>query len=373
MLGVYFHIPFCRHACHYCDFHFSTLLKNKAEVVECMQLELNNRKEEWLNVELSSVYFGGGTPSVLNENEFKKLIEPLTCGIVNTTEITVEVNPEDVTKQFLNQMRAFEVNRLSIGVQSFFDDDLMAMNRKHSGQEAESAIKRAQDAGFQNITADLIFGIPQSSTSKFIMNIEKLFSFSLPHFSSYALTVEENTVFGKWERQGKLVEATDERMENEFFLLHELSKKAGYEHYELSNYARAGQRSVHNSNYWKRVPYLGVGPGAHSYANGMRRWNVSNNNKYANSLRRNNNGYFETEKLSQRDNWNERLMTGLRTKEGVLWNEFPETWRQRHASDFEEWSVKKWIQVDEHGVSFLPAGWLISNSLISHLFLTHED
>ena len=373
MLGVYFHIPFCRHACHYCDFHFSTLLKNKEEVIDCMHVELERRKEEWVHSELSSIYFGGGTPSVLNENEFKKLFNPLVPGISNTTEITVEVNPEDVTLPFLNQMRAFGVNRLSIGVQSFFDDDLHGMNRKHSGQEAESAIKRAQDVGFENLTADLIFGIPHSSTSKFLMNIEKLFSFSLPHFSSYALTIEEKTAFGKWEKQGKLFEVPDERMENEFFLLHNLSEKAGYEHYELSNYALVGRRSVHNSNYWKGIPYVGIGPGAHSYSHGNRRWNVSNNNEYVRSIRSEDGRYYELEKLRVVDKLNERLMTGLRTKEGVLWNEFPSSWREEHANVLEEWQKKQWLQQDEKGFSLLPAGWLISNNLISHLFLTHED
>ncbi len=342
-------------------------------MIDCMQMELLARKEEWTNTEFSSVYFGGGTPSVLNEEEFKRLFDPIAPGIQNSTEITVEVNPEDVSTQFLGQMRAFGVTRLSIGVQSFFDDDLFAMNRKHSGQEAESAIKRAQDAGFENITADLIFGIPHSSTEKFLSNMEKLLSFSLPHFSSYALTIEEKTAFGKWRNAGKLSEVSDVRMETEFFLLHEHAGLAGYEHYELSNYARNGNRSKHNSNYWKGIPYLGIGPGAHSYSNGVRRWNVSNNNQYVKCLHSNESTYFETEVLTEIDILNERLMTGLRTKEGVLWSEFPAVWKANNTEAIESWAHENLVNLEDNGFSLTPAGWLISNNLISHLFLTNED
>ncbi|MFM7770995.1 MAG: radical SAM family heme chaperone HemW, partial [Bacteroidota bacterium] len=327
MLGVYFHIPFCRHACHYCDFHFSTQLKYEDLVLDAMRQEMAKRKLEWSEKVIGSIYLGGGTPSVLSEKNLMSLVTPLFKQSTNDTEITIEVNPEDVSNDFLKILRQLNFNRISIGIQSFFDDDLASMNRKHTGEAALSAVKRAQDFGIENITADLIYGIPNSSTSKFQENVGRLLELSLPHFSAYCLTVEKNTVYDRLERQGQLPQVSEDRIEDEFFYLHNRAVQHGFDHYELSNYALPGKQSVHNSNYWKRFPYVGFGPGAHSFEKNLRRWNVSNNQHYVRAIAKGVEDYFEFERLTAIDELNEKLMTELRTAKGIQFSDFPDGWK----------------------------------------------
>ncbi|MEY3834622.1 MAG: radical family heme chaperone HemW [Bacteroidota bacterium] len=368
MMGVYFHIPFCRHACHYCDFHFSTKLDAQEELVQAMLKEIALRKEEWSQSEISTVYFGGGTPSLLTESQLGRILEGLAEGLSTAKEITLEANPEDLTPDYLRMLQRLGINRLSIGVQSFFDEHLEYMNRKHSGSQAEAAIKRAQDIGITNITADLIFGIPIATFSQWQSNVEQLIQLDIPHFSAYALTVEEKTVFGARQKKGILEPQVDEEVEKSFLYLDATAKLLGYEHYELSNYAKPGFRSVHNGNYWKGVPYVGMGPSAHSYSEGKRRWNVSNNPQYIRSIELKKE-FYEVEELTEVDRWNERIMVGLRTCEGIDWKDFPEEWKKDNERNFLKFVEVGNAEIDENGFRLTPKGWLISDHIISTLFI----
>jgi len=368
MMGVYFHIPFCRHACHYCDFHFSTKLDAQEDLVVAMLKEMELRKEEIVQHEINTIYFGGGTPSVLKEMQLGRLLDALGNGVANATEITLEANPEDLTSEYLRMVQRLGINRLSIGVQSFYDEHLEYMNRKHTGAQAEAAIKRAQDAGLTNITADLIFGIPIATFSQWQSNVEQLLQLEIPHFSAYALTVEEKTVFGARQKKGILEPQKDEEVEKSFLYLDETAKLLGYEHYELSNYAKPGFRSVHNGNYWKGIPYVGIGPSAHSFSNGKRRWNVSNNAQYNRSIELKKD-FFEVEELTEVDRLNERIMVGLRTHEGIDWKHFPADWKNDNERNFFKFVEGGNAVMDETRFRLTPKGWLISDHIISTLFL----
>lgn len=368
MMGVYFHIPFCRHACHYCDFHFSTKLDAQEDLVVALLKEMELRKEEIIQHEINTIYFGGGTPSVLTEMQLGRLLDALGNGVANATEITLEANPEDLTSEYLRMVQRLGINRLSIGVQSFYDEHLEYMNRKHTGSQAEAAIKRAQDAGLTNITADLIFGIPIATFSQWQSNVEQLLQLEIPHFSAYALTVEEKTVFGARQKKGILEPQKDEDVEKSFLYLDETAKMLGYEHYELSNYAKPGFRSVHNGNYWKGIPYVGIGPSAHSFSEGKRRWNVSNNPQYIRSIELKKD-FFEVEELTEIDRLNERIMVGLRTCEGLDWKDFPADWKKDNERNFFKFVEGGNAVMDETGFRLTPKGWLISDHIISTLFL----
>jgi oxygen-independent coproporphyrinogen-3 oxidase len=368
MMGVYFHIPFCRHACHYCDFHFSTKLDAQEDLVVAMLKEMALRKEEFVQHETSTIYFGGGTPSLLTESQLGRMLESLGEGISSAKEITLEANPEDLTPEYLRMLQRVGINRLSIGVQSFYNEHLEYMNRKHTGAQAEAAIKRAQDTGITNITADLIFGIPIATFSQWQSNVEQLLQLEIPHFSAYALTVEEKTVFGVRQKKGMLEPQKDEEVEKSFLYLHETAKLLGYEHYELSNYAKPGFRSVHNGNYWKGIPYAGFGPSAHSFSEGKRRWNISNNPQYIRFIELKKE-FFEVEELTEVDRLNERIMVGLRTCEGIEWKDFPDDWRKENERNFFKYVEGGNAEMDEVGFRLTPKGWLISDHIISTLFI----
>lgn len=367
-MGVYFHIPFCRHACHYCDFHFSTKLDAQEELVNALLKEIALRKDAWSQGEMSTIYFGGGTPSLLTESQLGRILESLGEGVATAKEITLEANPEDLTAEYLRILQRLGINRLSIGVQSFFNEHLEYMNRKHTGAQAEAAIKRAQDTGITNITADLIFGIPIATFAQWQSNVEQLLSLEVPHFSAYALTVEEKTVFGVRQKKGILEPQKDEEVEKSFLYLDQTAKLLGYEHYELSNYAKPGFRSVHNGNYWKGIPYVGMGPSAHSYSDGKRCWNISNNAQYIRSIELKKD-FFECEELTEIDRLNERIMVGLRTCEGVNWKDFPDEWRTDNERNFFNFVESGNAILDDNGFRLTPKGWLISNHIISTLFL----
>lgn len=367
-MGVYFHIPFCRHACHYCDFHFSTKLDAQEDLVVAMLKEMALRKEELSQSEISTIYLGGGTPSILTEMQLGRLLDALGDSVSNATEITLEANPEDLTFEYLRMVQRLGINRLSIGVQSFYNEHLEYMNRKHTGAQAEAAIKRAQDVGLTNITADLIFGIPIATFSQWQSNVEQLLQLEIPHFSAYALMVEEKTVFGARQKKGMLEPQNDEEIEKSFLYLDETANLLGYEHYELANYAKPGFKSVHNGNYWKGIPYVGIGPSAHSFSEGKRRWNVSNNPQYVRSLELKKD-FFEVEELSEVDRLNERIMVGLRTCEGIQWKDFPDKWKIENERNFVKFVEGENAVIDEAGFRLTMRGWLISDYIISTLFL----
>lgn len=321
MSGIYIHIPFCKQACHYCDFHFSTSMKKKEEMVLALAKELQLRKNELqqeteLDV-IDTIYFGGGTPSVLMVDEIRFLIDTVRqyYSVATHPEITLEANPDDLSEENLKAFAEIGINRLSIGIQSFFEDDLQLMNRAHNSVEAEKCLELATRY-FENISLDLIYGIPGMTNEKWLHNIETALSFGIPHISSYALTVEPKTALHKLIQTGKVASPNDEVAHAHFLILVETLEAKGFVHYELSNFGKENYFSRNNSAYWLGKKYLGIGPSAHSYDGDSRSWNIANNALYLKALQ---NGELpkEVEKLTTKDRYNEYVMTGLRTIWGV--------------------------------------------------------
>jgi len=324
MAGIYIHIPFCRQACHYCNFHFSTSLRYKNELIEALLKEIELQRD-YLNGEpVDSIYFGGGTPSLLDISDLRFLIEKIkeTFPVSIDAEITLEANPDDIDVEKLIGWKKTGINRLSIGVQSFFEEDLLWMNRAHNSQQAIDNLQLAIEH-FNNITVDLIYGHPLLSDEKWKQNIEKVNSLNIPHLSCYALTVESKTPLYKMINEKKKEDVSPEKQSEQFLQLMHLLTETGYEHYEISNFAKPGFRSRHNSSYWKGKKYLGLGPSAHSFNGVSRQWNISNNNIYINSLGKNEIP-FEKETLTSTQQLNEYIMTSLRTMEGTDLNKIPE-------------------------------------------------
>ena len=317
MAGIYLHIPFCKQACNYCDFHFSTSMKMKVDFVQAVIQEIELRKDVFANEFISSVYFGGGTPSLLSKEELDRIFEKLykSFKIDADAEITLEANPDDLTFEKIQELKDSPVNRLSIGVQSFRDEDLKYMNRAHTAIEALNSIKMAQDAGFQNITIDLIFGTPGMTNEDWKHNLRKSFALNIPHISSYALTVEEKTPLYYQILKKNLAPVDEQQSADQFKILMDEMLRYGYEQYEISNFCKDNLYSKHNSSYWKKDYYLGLGPSAHSYFGNSRLWNISNNVKYIKALFASQLPLVK-ENLNTQEMYNEYVMTSLRTKWG---------------------------------------------------------
>lgn len=325
--GIYIHIPFCKQACHYCDFHFSTSMKKKEEMVLALAKELQLRKGEFEYEIIETIYFGGGTPSRLQIADIRFLIATIYehYTIVENPEITLEANPDDLSESYLLELKAIGVNRLSIGIQSFFEEDLKLMNRAHDSAQAKKCLEIATRY-FDNISLDLIYGIPdpsqngeqakQMSNERWQQNIETALSFGIPHISSYALTVEPKTALNKLIQTGKVASPNDEVAQEHFMILVETLEANGFVHYELSNFGKKNYFSRNNSAYWLGKKYIGIGPSAHSYDGDSRSWNVANNALYLKALQ-NDELPNEVEKLTLEDRYNEYIMTGLRTIWGV--------------------------------------------------------
>ena len=317
MSGIYIHVPFCKQACHYCDFHFSTQMEKKGVMVQALQKEIELRKDEFRNDKVETIYFGGGTPSVLEVVEIESLITMVyeKYDVADDPEITLEANPDDLTKNRIVQLSKTPINRLSIGIQSFFDADLQLMNRAHDAQEAEKCIKEARQH-FENISIDLIYGIPGMDHNQWMANIERALVLDLPHISSYALTVEPRTALKKFIENGMVPDVDDEQAQEQFYILVDTLEKNGYVNYEISNFGKPGYFSRNNTSYWQGKKYIGIGPSAHSFDGQHRSWNIRNNIKYIKSLEK---GELprETETLTLTDRYNEYIMTGLRTIWGV--------------------------------------------------------
>ena len=318
MSGIYIHIPFCKKACTYCDFHFSTTFeKYRTQLIDAICLEIKTRQTYVPSKQINTIYFGGGTPSLLNNEELSKILNQIhTVFTVNSSaEITLEANPDDINEQKLNEWQSHGINRLSIGVQSFRESDLRWMNRAHKIEDAHNALRSAKNKGFE-LSLDLMYGIPNLSKSEWIKNIESALDYHPEHISAYCLTVEENTALYKQVKTGKVALSTNEEEAEQFSILQHTLIKYGYEHYEISNFAKNQKYAKHNSNYWLGQPYLGLGPSAHSYNVNSRSWNIKNNSRYIQKIN-NNESVTETEVLSQTDIFNESLLIGLRTKWGV--------------------------------------------------------
>ncbi|MEM7161306.1 MAG: radical SAM family heme chaperone HemW [Bacteroidota bacterium] len=318
MAGIYFHIPYCKQACHYCDFHFSTQRKNEGSMLAAMHKELLQFKDYFGNEEVESIYFGGGSPSHVASIFIQGLIEKARelFRVSDKAEITLEANPDDMSKNNLKDWLNMGINRLSVGIQSFNDRDLTWMNRAHDSDQALQCMYEAQEQGFSNLSLDLIYGIPDQSLNEWKKNLELAIQCGVQHISAYCLTIESNTAFGKRKTKGELTEKSDEKTTTELRLLQDMLRDAGFEQYEISNFAQNGFYAKHNTSYWLNKAYLGIGPSAHSYKNDKREWNISNNNLY---IKQSENGAVlrEYELLSDKEKYNELILTGLRTKWGI--------------------------------------------------------
>lgn len=348
---IYFHIPFCKQACHYCDFHFSTSLKYKEDMLAAMQQEIVKRAHYLADKQVHSLYFGGGTPSILDSEDIQRLIGTVEkhFEIAPDAEITLEANPDDLTADKVRALRHTPINRFSIGIQSFFEEDLRWMNRAHNAGEADSSIKRVQDAGFENITCDLIYGYPLLSDEKWKSNMQKLIAMDIPHISSYSMTVENRTALAHFVKEGKTPAMSDAQSADQMMMLIETLTDNGFEHYEISNFAKQGMYAKHNTNYWKSTHYLGIGPSAHSFNGTSRSWNVANNAKYIAALT-DNSEFQEIENLSQEDQFNEYVMTALRT----MWGLDLQKVEQEFGYDYKQHILResqRFIDVQELGYS----------------------
>tara|TARA_B100002049_G_scaffold937_2_gene673 strand:+ start:2321 stop:3448 length:1128 start_codon:yes stop_codon:yes gene_type:complete len=372
MSGIYIHIPFCKQACHYCDFHFSTSLKKKSELVSALQNELVLRKNELPNEPIKTIYFGGGTPSLLNLEEltaiFKTIYTEFT--IAENPEITLEANPDDLSEEKINELANSKINRLSIGVQSFFEEDLKLMNRAHNAEEALNSIKLARSK-FDNISVDLIYGIPGMSNERWQKNIQILLDLDIPHISSYALTVEPNTALQKFIEKGKIKPVDDAAAAQHFETLRTVLKNAGFEHYEFSNYGKPGYFSQNNTAYWLGKPYLGIGPSAHSYDGNSRKWNIANNTLYIKAIERSELP-LEVEELSITDRYNEYIMTRLRTYFGVDLVEVESKFGKEYLEYLKEQSVvlfeKEFLRIENNVMHITEKGTFLSDGIAADLF-----
>ena len=332
---IYIHIPFCRKACSYCDFHFSVNHNKINELVDAIVLEIELRKDYLESKNLNTIYFGGGTPSLLDNHHLKKIFSTINkyFKIDSDTEITLEANPDDLTIEKLGALKQTPINRLSIGVQSFIEDDLKLMNRAHNAEMAVASVMNAAKVGFNNITVDLIYGIPGMDNEKWKQNLLKAFSLPVQHLSCYNLTVEKKTALHKMIREGIVADVNDEDSSNHFRMLMDLAEQNGFDHYEISNFAKGGCYSRHNSSYWKNKHYLGIGPSAHSYNGISRQWNISSNSAYISTISKHE-VPCEMEVLTVENKYNEYILTSLRTKWGVSADYILQHFGEKFLNDF---------------------------------------
>lgn len=367
MSGLYFHIPFCKRICAYCDFHRCADLRLIPSTIEAMHRELDAEVDFLHDKKIATIYFGGGTPSLLDPVELQRFIDH-AGRLFDTSavcEITAEMNPDDITAEYISKLRQTDINRISLGVQSFDDGALRLMNRRHTGAEAADAVKRLQDAGYTNITADLIFGIEGFGIERLKGDIERMLSLGVQHISAYHLTIEPSTRFGRMAERGEFHAVAEEQSEEEFALLHNHLTEAGYEHYEVSNYALPGYRSRHNSSYWLGVEYLGIGPGAHSFNGEVRRWCEQPVAEYAEQCR------YEQEQLSDTDHYNEMIMTSLRRVEGVDLAEVANRFGAERAVRLEQESRQFegfTVVLKDGKIRIPPEKMLVSDAVIEALF-----
>lgn len=377
MAGIYLHIPFCKKACFYCDFHFSTSVKYRQEVIQAMHSELELQKGHLAGAPIETIYFGGGTPSILSSSEIQKFIDHISAlhWVSASAEITLEANPDDLDEQQVRALRQTSINRFSIGVQSFYEEDLRWMNRAHTASEADGAVKRVQDAGFENITLDLIYGYPLLSDQKWASNIAKVIELGVPHLSAYAMTVEHRTALAHFIKKGKQPDMDDHQSSSQFLALIAALTETGFDHYEISNFAKPGFYSRHNTSYWKGVSYLGIGPSAHSFNGTERRWNIANNARYMESLSK---GLIaaERETLTRKDRVNEYIMTSLRTMWGMdllkIEKEFGHHYRLQVEHQLEEFAKKGWLDIADNIVTLSLQGKLFADHIAASLFTEEE-
>ncbi len=372
MAGIYIHIPFCKHACHYCNFHFSTNHKLIQQMIAAIAKEAEWRKD-YLNEKVETIYFGGGTPSLLSISDLRLMIEKLKelFFFDENAEISLEANPDDITEEKLIEWKAIGINRLSIGIQSFNDVDLQWMNRAHNAQHAIECLKLATKY-FNNITIDLIYGSPTLTDEQWKKNVEFAISFNIPHISCYALTVEPKTALDKLIIQQKKENIDVDKQAKHFESLMQWMKEVGYEHYEISNFAKPNYRSKHNSSYWKGLPYLGLGPSAHSFNGSSRQWNIANNALYIQSIE-NGDLNFEKEELTASQQLNEYIMTSLRTIEGInflddRWLMTDDKTKSKIILSAKKWEANGNVVLNEKILRLTDKGRFLADGIAADLF-----
>lgn len=368
MAGLYFHIPFCKRICSYCDFFRVARLDLLSDCLLAMHSELDEQRNFLYDKKIDTIYFGGGTPSLVAPNQLQMLIDHAAqifdCGSVG--EVTIEANPDDINDGWIEQLRTTAINRVSLGVQSFDDAELRFMNRRHTGREAEAAVMRLQDAGIENITIDLIFGVDGFGEEVLSQNIERALSLGVQHISAYHLTIEPNTAFGRRLARGEMCEISESQSEIEYAMLHQRLTAAGFEHYEVSNYALEGYRAKHNSSYWQGVEYLGIGAGAHSFNGVERHYSEQSIEEYIGGRE------YIVEQLTPRDHYNEYVMTALRCKEGIDCRKVVDNFGEKVLRRVKE-CVAPWIDsgdvvVADGSIKIPSARFMISDAVIESLF-----
>jgi len=373
MAGIYIHVPFCRKACHYCNFHFSVSLKSKNDFIAALLKEMGLQQNYLQQEAITSIYLGGGTPSLLEADELQQIFRRLRAlfTIAPDAEITLEANPDDISPVKLQAWKAVGINRLSIGIQSFFERDLVWMNRAHNAVQARHCIVLAQEAGFGNLSIDLIYGTPVLTDEQWQENVSTAIAFNIPHLSCYALTVEPGTALQKMIIQHKKEDTDTEKQARHFLLLMDWLQQADYEHYEISNFARPGSRSRHNSSYWAGKKYLGLGPSAHSFNGSSRQWNIANNGLYIQSVEKNILP-FEEEILTDTQRLNEYIMTSLRTQEGIDLNytalTFGENARQQLQTNSSKFIATEKLQLNREALQLTKEGKLFADGIAADLF-----
>lgn len=375
MSGIYIHIPFCKKACHYCDFHFSTSLQNKESLVKSILSEIDLRINYLPDKTIETIYFGGGTPSLLSEKESFLLLEKIykLYTVSNSAEITFECNPDDLSDEKLKELKRLEVNRLSIGLQSFDDEELIWMNRAHTSKESEASVKRAQDRGFENITIDLIYGSKFSNLTNWKKTLDKAIALNVKHISSYNLTIEEKTKLGRDFKIKKEAAIDDEKSSEMFLEMIDRLEKNNFIQYEISNFGKEGFFSKHNSNYWKGNHYIGLGPSAHSFDGTSRQWNISNNNLYIKQVSEKTEAYFEKEILTEKERFNEYILTSLRTIWGVDLNYLKTNFNSEFVRSFTN-QIANYIKQDsvtlkDSTYTLTEKGKLFADKIASELFV----
>ena len=372
MAGLYLHIPFCRKACHYCDFHFSTQLSTQKEFVQALIQEIKNRKDE-LEEPIQTIYFGGGTPSVLSYADLKHFFFHLheNFQVSKEAEISFEVNPEDINPIFLQQLQTLGVNRLSVGIQSFRASDLIRMNRSHTAEQGISAIQMAQKEGFQNISLDLMYGLPELSAQEWQENLEKMFDLNIAHFSAYCLTIEEKTAWKTLVEKKKIPLVSEQQVMEHWAILLAQAKENRFVQYEISNFAKNKQYSRHNLAYWQDNIYIGLGPSAHSFDGKIRRWNISNNSLYIQKIK-NKLAIHEFEILSLENLINERILTRLRTMWGISLSDFQSDFGQeiqlKLINKSQKWLRAQDIILEAGHLKLSESGKIIADRIASDLF-----
>ena len=374
MAGIYIHIPYCKQKCTYCNFHFSINMKNMSKLIECLHLEIQERKHYLNGKTVETIYFGGGTPSLLDSEKIKHLLEKIhsTYKVSKDAEITLELNPDDIAEKKITALKDIGINRLSIGVQSFHDKDLKFMNRSHNSTQAKNAINHAYNAGISNITIDLIYGIPGQTMKEWKENLNQLSKLKITHFSAYALTVEPNTKLHHLIKSKKISQVEDSVIESQFKLLQHMSEKMNFIQYEISNFCKKNMMSKHNSSYWEDKWYLGIGPSAHSFNGKERRWNIKSNSKYISRVK-NSQVYYEFESLNQNQKYNEYILTCLRTKWGVSFDYLNKNFDVNIQNHFKH-EIQKWIEqkkiIYNKNYELTKDGMLLADAISSDLFIT---